>query len=276
MKTTKLLQTLALFFGLTASVNAQDYIYTIIDVYGTRYSDQMMLFSIPGCTHGFDNGWDANKMFGNYLTPQIFNIEADGYYQINSVDDVNNTEIGFKSGEDSVYTMVFTNVLTETKYQQLYLIDLVSNKNIDITANGTSYTFTCPRFSEIVKRFKIVTTNPNIVVPPVADNSTTVTTPSVDSTVVVPPTTTTDKGAKNKNKDKKLKMSNCKNVIAIENQSKEKAEMKIVDSTTGKCVSSQAVAALTKVSVNPNVKRGAYIVTLATSTEKTSMSIIVQ
>lgn len=309
MKANRLLVAIALFFGMTASISAQDYVYTVIDIYGTRYSDQMMLFSIDGTTHGFDNGWDAPKMYGTYLAPQLFNIEPENYYQINSMDDVNNTYLGLKSGEDTTYTMVFTHVLVETKYKQLYLIDSVANKTIDIFATGTTYTFTTPKFSDVVRRFKIVTSNPVVVIPPVVPPVTTDTTvivppvvppvipPVTDSTTVTPPTTgggTTvvppstndkkdkdkkdndkkDKDAKNK-KDHKLKVTCNRNNIVVDNQWKERAEMQVYDAKTGKCKAKYMVAANGKSTIRTNVKSGAYIVTVITSKESISERVII-
>lgn len=304
MKANRLLVAIALFFGISSNIAAQDYVYTIIDIYGTRYSDQMMLFSIDGTTHGFDNGWDAPKMFGTYLAPQLFNIEPENYYQINSMDNVNNSYLGFKSGEDTTYTMVFTNVLVETKYQQLYLIDSVANKTIDIFATGTTYTFSTPKFSDVVRRFKIVTSNPAIVIPPVVPPVTTDTTvivppvvppvipPVTETTTVTPPTTgggtvvvppsTNDKKDKDKKdkdakekKDKKLKVTCNKNTIVVDNQWKERAEMQVYDAKTGKCSGKFVVGANGKSNIQPKVKSGTYIVNVTTAKESVSERVII-
>ena len=67
---------------MVTRASAQDLTGTRIDVQGTRFSDQMWLFSVASCTYGFDNGWDGFKMFGTTLAPQIFAWEPDGYYQV--------------------------------------------------------------------------------------------------------------------------------------------------------------------------------------------------
>lgn len=288
MKANKLLVAAALFFGITANIAAQDYVYTIIDVYGSRYSDQMMLFSIDGTTHGFDNGWDAPKMFGSYLAPQLFNIEPENYYQINSMDNVNNTYLGFKSGEDTTYTMVFTNVLVETKYQQLYLIDSVAKTTTDIFATGATYKFNAAKFSDVVKRFKIVTSLPVVIIPPVipplvtpvipTTTDTTVTPPATDNTTTVVPPVTNDKKDKDKdkdkNKDKKIKMSCNKNMIVVENKTKDRAEMQLYNAKTGRNEGKYVVAANGKTTIQPRVKSGTYIVKVSTRTENESLTII--
>jgi hypothetical protein len=79
-------------------------VLTLIDVIGTRFSDCLWLFTDSTCTHSFDNGWDGIKFIGSPLAPQLFAMEADGNYQINTVNDVNNTELGFQAGEDTQYS----------------------------------------------------------------------------------------------------------------------------------------------------------------------------
>jgi hypothetical protein len=132
-------------------------IWTIVDVKGSRFSDRMWLFTEPTCTHGFDNGWDGEKFFGSNLAPQIFALEQDGDYQVNSVDDINNTYLGFQSGEDSIYTLTFTHQNLGLKYGNVYLTDSETQEMIDITASGTQYTFLSLPTDTIARRFKIVT-----------------------------------------------------------------------------------------------------------------------
>jgi hypothetical protein len=130
---------------------------TKIDVAGKNFSDKMWIFSEPGCTRYFDDGWDGFKLPGNALTPQIFAIEPDGNYQVNSVDNMNNTVLGFQAGNDTDYTMTFTHKNIKNHYQGLYLIDLIEDKTIDITGTGTEYKFSAVSTPKPVSRFKIVT-----------------------------------------------------------------------------------------------------------------------
>lgn len=135
---------------------------TIIDVVGSRYSDRMWLFSNSNCTHKFDNGWDGSKSFSSSaLMPQIFASETDGNYQINAVNDINNTELGFYPGEDSIYTLTFNHENMDAVYPEIYLIDQKTGATINITASGSEYQFIVKPTDTLVKRFKIVT-NPEI------------------------------------------------------------------------------------------------------------------
>jgi len=130
---------------------------TRIDVKGRRFSDRMWIFTEPGCTRGFDNGWDGEKMLGSPLSPQLYAMEAGGDYQVNSVDDINNTYLGFQPGEDLQDTLTFTHENLGMRYEGLYLLDLAENKAIDVTQSGTKYIFSTGISLELIKRFKIIT-----------------------------------------------------------------------------------------------------------------------
>jgi hypothetical protein len=141
---------------ITDQVNAQGLACTRIEVNGSRYSDQVWVFAVSTCTRGFDNGWDGYKMLGtSTLIPQIFAIETCGKFQIDAVPTFTDTYIGFKAGEDSVYTLTFTNQLIEKASSELYLIDFIANKIVDIFKTGTSYTFKVLSTDTLVARFKI-------------------------------------------------------------------------------------------------------------------------
>ena len=139
------------------SGTTSDKSFITIDVTGSRFSDRMWIFSEPTCTHYFDNGWDGVKAFGSALYPQIFAVEADGNYQTNSVDDINNTEIGFNAGEDSTYVLTFTHDNMSSQYPSIYLLDLQNDSTIDISQSGTEYSFIAHQTTNPVTRFKIVT-----------------------------------------------------------------------------------------------------------------------
>lgn len=133
----------------------------------SKKADCMWLFSNDNCSHGFDNGYDGEKMFGSALSPQIYAAEATGNYQVNSVNDINNTEIGFKAGSDTNYTLTFIHSNIDSRYAALYLVDLQNNTTTDITASGTQYAFTVTEQSS-ANRFKIVTAaeDPSSVINP--------------------------------------------------------------------------------------------------------------
>ena len=132
-----------------------DKVSTIIDVKGTKTVDRLWLITQPGCSRTFDNGWDGSKFIGSAISPQIYAIEPDGKYQVNSVADINDTQIGFQAGEDTEYTMTFKHTNIKSNYAGVYLVDMLENKTIDVTESGSTYTFTASSTQD-EKRFKMV------------------------------------------------------------------------------------------------------------------------
>jgi len=141
----------------TTDASSSEMVCTKIDVTGKNANDRMWLFSQPGCTRNFDNGWDGAKIPGAAVTPQIFAIEPDNNYQVDAVEDINNTVLGFQAGQDKDYTLTFTHQNLADKYSGVFLVDLVENKTIDITASGSTYSFTAESSPTPVKRFIIAT-----------------------------------------------------------------------------------------------------------------------
>ena len=128
-----------------------------IQVKGSGFGDNVWLISEPSCTRGFDNGWDGYKNYYNGVT-QLFAMETSGDYQVNSVDNINNTYLGFQAGTSETYTMTFTHENMESQYPALYLIDLMNNSKVtDISLSGSTYSFIANATGTPDKRFKIVT-----------------------------------------------------------------------------------------------------------------------
>jgi phosphodiesterase/alkaline phosphatase D-like protein len=133
-------------------------VFTRIDVSSQLSADRMWIFTDSGCTRTFDNGWDGYKMMGSVLNPQLFAMEADGNYQIDAVNDLNETCLGFQAGQDKEYRLKFTHQNTASVYGKMYLVDMLTGKTTDISADGSEYTFTAETTPAATKRFKIVTT----------------------------------------------------------------------------------------------------------------------
>ena len=117
----------------------------------------MWLFSDAACTRKYDSGWDGLKLFGSSRAPQLFSMEKDGYYQIDAVSDINNTNLGFQAGEDVNYTLTFTHNNLNTQYAAVFLVDVLENKIIDIGVSGAEYNFMAESTPQATNRFQIVT-----------------------------------------------------------------------------------------------------------------------
>ena len=192
MKTIILKSTLvALFISIFATMAiAQTQVCTIIDVKGSRYADRLWLITNTVSTAYFDNGYDAYKMFGSVVTPQIYVMGLDGNYSVASVNDANNSKIGFRAGEDTQYTLSFTNYDVPSMYSEFILVDEVTGASVNMLQAGATYTFTTSA-TDPESRFsvhaKFVTTTP--VTEPVVTEPV-VTEPVVTEPVVTEPVVT--------------------------------------------------------------------------------------
>jgi len=239
---------------MVSQVSAQDLTCTRIDVKGTFYSDKMWLFSVATSTRSYDWGWDGHKMFGCSLSPQLFAIEADGNYQIDVIPNFNNTYLGFSAGIDSIYTFTFTNQNLTTGYQQLYMIDSVANKIVDIYQTGTTYTFTASATDNPVKRFRIVTSKPN------------------ESNLVNSGTTDVNQTYSTNN----LRIYSSDKNIYIENPNQQQGKIKLCNAGTGQVVLTEVFSSQKNSIISTNVPTGTYIVNGVTLAENVSAKIIIR
>lgn len=296
MKTTtikSLLVKIALLLAIT-SASAQDLVGTRIDVQGATSGDQMWLFSVATCTRNFDNGWDGFKMFGTSVAPQLFAMEPDGYFQVDAVADVNNTYLGFKAGVDSVYTFTFTHQNLSFDYKQLYLVDSIANKTVDIYADGATYTFTATNTAAVVKRFKIITSVPQLPVattttpttpstpattPTVVNTNPSVpsvnTTPATSSTDPVTPAISTKKTTNTfTEKEKNIKIYATKKMIVVNNQGKQKGVLRLYDANSGKLVKNTEFNANGTTTIQVEQPAGTYVVYGMSQNEELSKTIV--
>ena len=219
-------------------------VWTKIDVKGSRYSDRMWIFTDPNCTHSFDNGWDGEKFYGGLESPQIYASEEDGDYQVNSVDDMNNSIIAFELGEDTTYTFTFTQKGVVQRYRNVYLQDLLKQKTIDITNSGSTYTFNAYPTDTLIKRFKIVT--------------------NVDVPTGTPVTNAGGSG---------LNVFSSRSTVFVDNKSGDAGTVQLFD-IAGKMIRQYSFAAGTVTTIPTALSPGSYIVKAVTRTEKSTRQLI--
>jgi hypothetical protein len=233
---------------------------TRIDVQGTTYSDVTWIFTLPSCTHNFDNGYDGYKMFSaNPALPQIYVQEPDGSYQIDAIPDVNNTYLTFVAGIDTTYTLTFTSQYLANYYQSLYLVDSVTNQTTDIYTSGTTYKFTASNKTPI-KRFKIVTSIAPVVQP---------VTPTVEP--VVPPIEPVVETVPAPTPIPKLSITNSNKIITVINLGKDKGKLRIIRDS-GKIQKTVDINAKGTTIIDANVPAGNYILNAETPTQKVSIT----
>jgi len=119
--------------------------------------DRMWIFNEENCTRSFDNGWDGPKMLPASGTPALCAMEKDGIYQVNSVNDLDETKLGFRKGTETEYSLAFYPNNLQQRYPAIYLLDETTNKAVKIENEGTVYTFTATGTEDLQQRFRIVT-----------------------------------------------------------------------------------------------------------------------
>ena len=219
--------------------NTSAKISTMIDVIGKNFSDRMWLMEDDNCTRSFDNGFDGPKVLGYAEVSQLYAMEEDGIYQIDAVNDLNNTHLGFQPGTETSFKLVFKHQNTDLKYSQLFLVDLVANTTADITQSGTEYLFTSTA-TDAVKRFKIVGL-----------------TTELDKTV----------GSSS------LTIFSSDKAIVVNNTSASAGKLTIFD-TTGRIIQVSDFGSGCLTNIKTTLSKGTYIIKATTSTGKASKCII--
>jgi len=224
------------------AISSTDLISTMIDLTGQHYSDRMWIFTEPSCTRNFDNGWDGRKILGSSLAPQIYAMEPDGDYQVNSVSDMHNTDLAFQAGDEVEYTLKFTHQNIQQRYAGVYLVDLVENKTVDVTQSGSTYTFATAQSDAPAKRFKILTR-------PYEKDA-----PDTEAQV---------------------KIFTAPGRVFVHNLTTFKGECTLYD-IAGRAIKNASFAANAVTEVLSNLTPGAYVVNTITNGEKLSKRVIVQ
>ena len=111
-----------------ANDNAPDVMKIMVEC--EHGADKLFMLTREDFNAGFDNGWDARKMFGETFAPQLYAFTPDGNMSVNCVPDEEGAVIGFRKGSaDDVYTFSFTYngekmlYLNDTKEQLSTLIN---------------------------------------------------------------------------------------------------------------------------------------------------------
>jgi hypothetical protein len=226
-------------------IKTSEGISTRIEIAGSRFIDKMWLFTNPLCSKDFDNGWDGYKYTGSSLSPQIYDIETSGNYQVNTTNNINNTLIGFIPGEDTDYKLSFYHQNSQSIYPQLYLIDLVTNKITDITQSGTEYSFTSTNNPSNSARFKIMT-----------DAGTT-----TASTNIV-------------QVQKEIVIFNSEKTIIINNKSAESGNL-FIRNMAGNTILQAKISGSKITSIPTNISTGSYICSVITNSGSSTAKIVI-
>ena len=128
--------------------------YLTADVISKSGGDRVWLFSQPGTSRKYDNGWDGRKII---LNPglSLYVDEGKDQLQVSTSDDLDKTYLSFMAGKDTEYTLRI-NKSKLTGYKTLYLTDLETKTVTDLSAqNEINYPFTATNTEKAERRFLI-------------------------------------------------------------------------------------------------------------------------
>ncbi len=102
-------------------------------------SDVACILEREDFTYGFDNGWEASKLYGIWEVPTLYAVTETGIRAIVAVPNADGQELAFCAGKvDDVYTISFD---YSSEAEPLYLYDKETDIYTQVLTGGT-YTFT--------------------------------------------------------------------------------------------------------------------------------------
>lgn len=131
--------------------------YTIVEIKGEKYGDQLWITIDENSSSAFDLGLDGMKMMGSDTVPQIYAHSGIQQYQVYSVSHIHGTNLGFRAGKDTEYQFTFRHKNLEQLNHRMWLIDQQLNIQKDITDSGSVYTFSAIPGETLDARFRIIT-----------------------------------------------------------------------------------------------------------------------
>ena len=128
--------------------------YLTADVISKSGGDRVWLFSQPGTSRKYDNGWDGRKIT-LYPGLSLYVDEGKDQLQVSTSEDLDKTYLSFMAGKDTEYTLRI-NKSKLTGYMTLYLTDLETKTVTDLSAqNEINYPFTATNTEKAERRFLI-------------------------------------------------------------------------------------------------------------------------
>ena len=125
-----------------------------MDVIGETGSDRVYLITAEGTGKSYDAGWDGYKTLSTDNV-QLYAMDSENKrMQVNTDNNLNDTYIGFRTGDESTYTLKFKfNNEMQGVYESLYVQDLATGITQQIT-DGMMMTFVSSA-GTAEKRFRI-------------------------------------------------------------------------------------------------------------------------
>jgi len=121
-----------------------------------HFADAAHIMFSPAATAGFDNHYDAYKLYGESYAPQLYTQVGEIKYSINALPSVTETpfvDLGFETGHDGAFSITATNITDFQSAQAVYLEDNQLNTRQNLKEYPV-YTFHATE-NDPANRFKI-------------------------------------------------------------------------------------------------------------------------
>ncbi|MBP1663410.1 MAG: hypothetical protein H6Q19_550 [Bacteroidetes bacterium] len=212
-----------------------------VDVTGENGFDRVWIFSQPGTTHGFDNGWDGEKILQTNGVA-LYAEEENRKYQVSTTENLENTWLTFQAGTTTDYTLTI-NKSSLKDNKNIILFDSIANTIINLSDSITVYPFVAFNNGSPEKRFvfKMIT----------------------------------DIRDFENNKSVKLKAFTANNAIKIQNLTEENATYSISDEF-GVFKFSGAIGPKSTISPNIKFESGVYFVFIKTKNQNIIEKVIIK
>lgn len=129
-------------FYKSAEAAPKDALFLTVE--GNGYNDKAIVAFNPEATAGFDNRFDAYKLFGISAAPQLYSILPGNIATVNSLPSVATTErvpLGLKVGNANTYTLTVSGIGSFDASVPISLVDTKLGITQDLRLNST-YSFT--------------------------------------------------------------------------------------------------------------------------------------
>ena len=114
-------------------------------------NDCTFLYEESDFTTGYDDGYDARKMMTEGIANLYATAPSGQHLSVAAVNQMDSTFVGFRAGEDNIYTLKASHIMGDS----LYLLDMIKDTTVLLT-DTMRYTFSAEPFSQNDLRFRIV------------------------------------------------------------------------------------------------------------------------
>jgi hypothetical protein len=115
-----------------------------LEVRSENFSDELIIAFNPKATDGFDNGFDAHKLFTEISSPKLFSIIGNSKYAVNFLHSIKGNEIipvSFHAGSEENFIISANGVENFPENLPIYLEDKLNNAFINLR-ESPNYSFT--------------------------------------------------------------------------------------------------------------------------------------